>query len=411
MDKNKNLNEYFLEKIRKDEYVNSFLHELDEETIEANIPLLYQTVLDNQRCNDCKGKKVCSKDEHGYQTVLNLIDGKVIKKLTPCEYLPTYNFDLIDLMYLKPEMFKGEVDVNNSSRKYFFEKAISIASNNDRKGTFLYGKYGTGKTFLTFNLVTKLAKKGKTVVFCLAPELIRQIKTNILVPTYMDKLLIKLKKADILVLDDLGGELNSAFSRDEVLFPVLDSRMNDYSKITFATSNLSMKELEEHFADEKNKIDPIGAGRIMERIRSIMDPIELDGINYRHDYYDCLKLHIEDPSLRLSLLNRIVNSNNLEEIQIDEMYYKQVKIEEGIEAHKIIKNAIDNYALKLISHRGIEQLEENIEKLEIKNFVVANSQTVLYYRIDSNHNIKLEPNSKCTIKQDDKLIEVTMIHK
>ena len=106
-------------------------------------------------------------------------------------------------------------------------------------------------------------------------------ENNLTVYGFLDNLVVKLKNADVLVLDDLGGEVNSSFTRDEILFPILNSRMNDKKKLTFATSNLSLLELEDHFKDGKDSINPIAAGRIMERIRSIMIPIELTGESFR----------------------------------------------------------------------------------------------------------------------------------
>ena len=40
-----------------------------------------------------------------------------------------------------------------------------------------------------------------------------------------DDLTNQLKEAEILILDDLGGEMSSAFIRDEVLSPILQERM------------------------------------------------------------------------------------------------------------------------------------------------------------------------------------------
>ena len=98
----------------------------------------------------------------------------------------------------------------------------------------------------------------------------------------MDELIVKLKRVDVLVLDDIGGEINSSFSRDEILFPILDSRMNE-GKITFFTSNYNMDELEKHFSIENKRKDenPVPAGRIMERIRKLSKEMVLDDKNYR----------------------------------------------------------------------------------------------------------------------------------
>lgn len=271
-----------LEKIHNDKKLNSFIKELTSEELEDNLMILYNQALNNEKCKKCLGKKGCVLDPEYYQSYLTLEYGKVIQKLAPCKYAPKVNFDLVDLMYMPEEAFYGEVDPA-PERSEVFKEAIKIVNGETRKGLFLHGMYGTGKSYLTYNILNRFAKMGKTVVFCLVPEMIRSIKDNMGVHGYIDNLVVKLKRADVLVLDDLGGEMNSAFTRDEILFPILDYRMNDTTKITFITSNLDLYGMEVHFANEKDGANDVAAGRIMERIRAITTDIELKGKNYRHE--------------------------------------------------------------------------------------------------------------------------------
>ena len=89
------------------------------------------------------------------------------------------------------------------------------------------------------------------------------------------------KKADLLLLDDIGAENISSWSRDEILGPIIQYRM-DEKLPTFFTSNLSIEELEVHLSESKDKIDKIKAKRIIERIKFITDDLTLISENKRN---------------------------------------------------------------------------------------------------------------------------------
>ena len=50
---------------------------------------------------------------------------------------------------------------------------------------------------------------------------------------------------------------------------------------TFFTSNLSLKDLEEHLQINKNSADKIKARRIIERIKYLTEEIEMNSVNRR----------------------------------------------------------------------------------------------------------------------------------
>ena len=85
----------------------------------------------------------------------------------------------------------------------------------------------------------------------------------------------------MLFLDDFGGETTTSFIRDEVLGAVLQERMENY-KLTFMTSNLDPVSLHNHLAETAKDIDELRASRIEERIRVLMEFVELNDTNYRN---------------------------------------------------------------------------------------------------------------------------------
>ena len=107
------------------------------------------------------------------------------------------------------------------------------------------------------------------------PELIRLIKDSF--DSDYSERFDEVMKTPLLLLDDIGAEHLTQWSRDEVLEPILQYRM-DHELPTFFTSNYSLKELEKEFVVDGDRIK---ATRIIERIKQVSEPIELIGKNRR----------------------------------------------------------------------------------------------------------------------------------
>ena len=88
------------------------------------------------------------------------------------------------------------------------------------------------------------------------------------------------RKSDFLLLDDIGAENITDWSRDEVLGPILQYR-TDNNLATFFTSNLSIEELEIHLSEGKQSVDKLKAKRIIERINYLTDDLKLISKNQR----------------------------------------------------------------------------------------------------------------------------------
>ena len=152
-----------------------------------------------------------------------------------------------------------------------------IENNEKSKGLFLTGNFGCGKTYVVAAAFNELAKKGKKVACLYYPEFLRSLKER-----FSDdyrEVFDKVKKCDLLLIDDIGAETVTSWNRDEVLGTILQYRMQE-SLPTFFTSNLSLKELEVHLAgnDSEGKIK---ARRIIERIKYLTDNITMIAENRR----------------------------------------------------------------------------------------------------------------------------------
>ena len=87
--------------------------------------------------------------------------------------------------------------------------------------------------------------------------------------------------SDVLLIDDIGAENNSAWARDEVLGTILQYRM-DNDLTTFFTSNFTIEELENVLSETSKGTDEIKARRIIERIKYLTIEEKLISKNKRN---------------------------------------------------------------------------------------------------------------------------------
>ena len=157
-----------------------------------------------------------------------------------------------------------------------------ILENRSKKGAYIYGATGTGKTFLLGCVYNYLKRNGKQPAIIYYPEFIRKIKSRISNNDYTEYVDI-IRTQEILLIDDIGAENTTDFIRDEILGPIINYR--EAEKLpTFFTSNLSYDDLLEFVSTSNNKVDYTKAVRIGDRIKSLTNPFFLDGENER-EYY------------------------------------------------------------------------------------------------------------------------------
>ena len=114
-------------------------------------------------------------------------------------------------------------------------------SNTSKKGLFICGPSGCGKSTLAGFLTRSLAKQGYHLGYVHFPTYLIDLK-NSFSEFGNDNNIEELRNVDYLVIDDLGGENVTSWSRDEVLAAVLTYR-NQNKKITLFTSQYPQDDL------------------------------------------------------------------------------------------------------------------------------------------------------------------------
>lgn len=161
---------------------------------------------------------------------------------------------------------------------------VSGMENNPKgfhQGLYVYGPFGVGKTYLLGAIAKQLSLSGIQTTLVHFPSLAVEMKSAISDNSVAGKI-DSIKKSPVLMIDDIGADSMSSWVRDDILGVILEYRMQQQLP-TFFSSNFSMEQLEdEHLrVTQRGDDEPLKASRLMERIKFLSRPVEMDGPNRR----------------------------------------------------------------------------------------------------------------------------------
>ncbi len=257
--------------------------ELPEEILMKNTTSLLEAAKEFENCSNCKNLAGCKNSVLGNMIKAEKNNNGIIFSYVKCKY------SLKDKYKDNVTNFDLPKNIKNASMKNVYkddkprielikkmkEFKDSYLKGESPKGLYIYGNFGSGKSYLTSALFNDLAENNVKSVIVHVPELIRSIKDSF-DKDYSD-IFDEVMDAPLLLLDDIGAEYLTAWSRDEVLEPILQHRM-DEGLPTFFTSNYSIDDIEKHFTINGDKMK---AKRIIERVKQVSNEVELVGKNRR----------------------------------------------------------------------------------------------------------------------------------
>lgn len=265
---NFNINDY-LNELRN----NHKLVGIDVNINNANSLQLYLD--ETSHCDICKGLDECPNRNQGYTVKLN--KEEVLITSVACKYqrvlLEQKEMKAkFKTLYLPDRILKANFDeflLNSEGRKKAYKFANNFATNFKRgetnKGLYVCGNFQIGKTYFLASCANLFAQKGIESILIYFPDFVRELKSNIGKPSF-DELIENIKNIDVLMLDDLGAELVSAWIRDEILCPILNYRLQMGLPV-FVSSNLNPVELEDLYT--KVDMKDYNARRLSERIGAL----------------------------------------------------------------------------------------------------------------------------------------------
>lgn len=247
-----------------------------------------ESVGELHNCKNCKGLMHCKNKINGF-VYYPSVHGNLIKfDYVACKYKKKVikeEEETCDFYGITDALKKAtmkDIKVDDAKRvpiikwlKNFYD---TYKDNSHQKGLYLHGSFGAGKTYMIVGMLNDLSKKNVDVLAIYYPELLRSLKESF--ETDFKDRINRIKKSEILFLDDIGAESVTPWARDEILGTILQYRMEE-SLPTFFSSNLSIDELETHLSTTKTGVEKVKARRIIERIKQLTDDLELISKNRR----------------------------------------------------------------------------------------------------------------------------------
>ena len=259
---------------------------IDEEILMQYTSILDECAQEYDHCLNCSGLGDCKNKILGYIYLPKVVGQTLQFRYKPCRYKVNrdkkYSFSKNVKYYNLPSSYV-EASWDNVDKRLVGRKEVILWLNNfiaqpSFKGLYLTGNFGCGKTYLVVATFNELAKKGIKSAVIFWPEFIRNLKSSF-ADDYEDKIEY-IKNVPLLLIDDLGAEAITPWSRDEILCPILQHRM-DNNLTTFITSNFSLTNLEQHLAQTKDGVEVVKAKRIIERIKFLTEEKEMISKNMR----------------------------------------------------------------------------------------------------------------------------------
>jgi len=267
----------------KNKEVKSFCvkNKLDDNDVIRNFQAIsaYKDFLES--CDNCDGKNCKAKVKDQIMTLS--YDGRIVEALyEACPKVvkvDTENYEVLCYTENDIELITTQA---RAMLMGFFQKFIEeYEANKFAKGIYLWGDCGTGKSLLLYKFGQLLASKGIKVVFAYYPDLVREFQ-NLYGTGELEELIVKLKKVDILMLDDIGRESNTQYIRDEILGPIMQYRVDNELPM-FCTSNRNMSGLEKHLSETNTFKDTVKASALIQRFKFLMKEYELKDKDFRNN--------------------------------------------------------------------------------------------------------------------------------
>lgn len=250
--------------------------------------MLETSASEYHNCMECSSLASCKNRIKGHVYIPVNINGDITIQYKSCKYFDkmrknTKHLDKVSYFGIPVSLQDATISKIYKSDKNRFNAILWVNNfykdyKNDehKKGLYLHGNFGCGKTYMITALFNDLAKDGYQSAVIFWPEFVRKTFDD----DFKDRF-ESIKKIPLLLIDDIGAESNTPWSRDEILCPLLQYRM-DEKLPTFFTSNFSLEQLEEHLANSKLGVESVKAARIIARIKQLTEELEMISKNLRN---------------------------------------------------------------------------------------------------------------------------------
>lgn len=156
-----------------------------------------------------------------------------------------------------------------------FQRAVETCKNfinnfdSDYRNLLFYGTVGTGKSFLSDCVAKELIDQGKFVIYFSAIRLFENISSKMYEKELSSQLFDALYHSDLLIIDDLGAEYDTDFTKSH-LFNIVNERMCNRKAVIISTNFTTLDEIRIRYSD-----------RVFSRVFQHYDMLKLTGPDIR----------------------------------------------------------------------------------------------------------------------------------
>lgn len=274
--------------LSKEKHIQKFLKDnaLDASIMQDNWVEFLDYDKDYQECLNCHSIETCPKASKGMREKMVYRDNQIVLELESCQFgkaiearrtllekfVITNVSDeilLTDLMSL--DLVKNVQNLSPNGQKSVVSVLKYLQDPKDT-GLFIHGDMGSGKTSLLAGLMNALAKQGKEIGFIHFPTYLIDLKASFSTGDN-EYAMERLMKVEYLLLDGIGEENITVWSRDEILLTILSYRLLNHLP-TFFTSMYGYKDLKKVYTIKKG--DEIRANTLTSKMKALSHEIMLD---------------------------------------------------------------------------------------------------------------------------------------
>ena len=282
-----------IEKLYTDPLVQQFLkkNDLNHDFFDKHFSYFQDWVENVKKCSGCQGIEFCVQTIPGKIKTIYLDDsGFLEERYQSCRRFKKFEDEIAHrknyrLSHLSDNDYMidlHKIEVSNESQEYLLAYMQLLKSLEPKKRNLsLWSAWSREKLYDGWSSENFFAKsEKKSFIYKKFLLFIQDIKQSMYDNEYRQDMIGHLRFSEVLVLDDIGSEAITPWTRDEILFPILDYRMNHELK-TYFTSNYTLEELEQHYCLRDKENGYVASLRLMERIKALSTPVSLLGKSRR----------------------------------------------------------------------------------------------------------------------------------
>lgn len=172
------------------------------------------------------------------------------KELSKLLDLGSQSFDTFDTDWYPAQRAAGKTKSAREHMEWVYDTCVEYAHNFGKRpaNLLLFGRPGLGKTHLSAAIAREVSGKGFSVVYDTAGHVFERFEAQKFGRDEADRDVERVLGCDLLILDDLGTELATAFVQS-ALYQILNGRLME-KRSTIVSTNLMPEAIAQRYSEQ-----------------------------------------------------------------------------------------------------------------------------------------------------------------